>query len=234
MQFTSYGVYGNECHGQELVITERNQIITSVNGHTESYYHSQNITCLNFNGQTMNFMPKGLEKLFPQIEQIWIYWSNLKEIKKEDLAPFPMLKSLFTYYNDLETLPSDLFEANLEITHVRFQNERLKFVGENILSHLKKLTRANFEENPCVDMRTLTKAEIPALITELQSKCKPPQGIKTEPQEPKSEPQEPKPDSSDAAIHFRDLHRFIQILSFVFLINPFMILIMPSTIWSNI
>jgi hypothetical protein len=179
----SYGVPGNECKALGLVITERDLIITSINGQTESYYHTQNVKSLNFFEQTMNFMPKGLEKLFPQIETILFYYSDLKELKKEDLAPFPMLKNLWTSANDLETLPSNLFEANPEITHVHFYNEKLKFVGENILSPLKKLTWADFLSNLCIDKWALTKEEIPALISELHSKCKPPQLCKPEPQE---------------------------------------------------
>jgi DNA repair exonuclease SbcCD ATPase subunit len=178
-----YGVTGNECQAQGLVITEPNQTITSINGQTGSYYHSQNVKSLIFDGQTMNFMPKGLEKLFPQIEAISISSSKLKELKKEDLAPFPMLKNLWTNGNDLETLPSNLFEANPELTRVEFYKEKLKFVGENILSPLKKLKWAYFRGNPCINMMAHSKAQIPALIEELQSKCKPPQGIKTEPQE---------------------------------------------------
>jgi hypothetical protein len=131
----------------------------------------------------VNFMPKGLEKLFPQIERIAIYSSKLKEITKEDLAPFPMLKVLFLYSNDLETLPSNLFEANPEITHVEFLNNKLKFVGENILSPLKKLIFASFGLNPCINMDAETKDKVPALIEELQNKCKPPQVTKSEPQE---------------------------------------------------
>jgi hypothetical protein len=153
------GVFGNYCKAQDLVITEPNQTITSINGQTESYYHSQNIKSLYFDGQTVNFMPKGLEKLFSQIEQIVIYNSSLKEIKKEDLAPFPMLRTLLTWSNDLETLSSNLFEANPELTHLKMNQEKLKFVGENILSPLNKLIRADFSSNPCISMYARTKEE---------------------------------------------------------------------------
>jgi hypothetical protein len=101
-------------------------------------------------------MPKGLEKLFPQIEAIGIEISKLREIKKEDLAPFPKLKKLWIQYNDLETLPSDLFESNPELSLVSFPGNKLKFVGGNILSPLKKLIWVYFGSNPCIDMAAYT------------------------------------------------------------------------------
>jgi hypothetical protein len=183
MFYASWGVTGNECKAQGVVITDRNQTITSINGQTRSFYHSKNVKSLWFEEQTMKFMPKGLEKLFPQIEQIYIWSSKLKELTKEDLAPFPILKNLLIHYNDLETLPSNLFEANPELIHVRFESEKLKFVGENILSPLKKLTLADFSDNPCINMKAWTKAEIPALIAELHNKCNPLQETTPEPQE---------------------------------------------------
>jgi hypothetical protein len=94
-----------------------------------------------------------------------------------------MLKNLFTSANHLETLPSNLFETNLEITHVMFAYEKLKFVGENILSPLKKLKWAYFAENPCISKWANNEAELPALIAELQKTCKPPQETTPEPQE---------------------------------------------------
>jgi Leucine-rich repeat (LRR) protein len=189
MVITAYSLSGNRSEVESLVITERNQIITSINGQTKSYYRSQNITGLWFEDQTMNFMPKGLEKFFPKIERISITRSKLKELTKEDLAPFPMLKNLWIRRNDLETLPSNLFEANPELNHVQFNNEKLKFVGENILSPLKKLKYADFSDNPCINMHAASKKEIPALIAELQDKCQQPQETKPEPQEPQ-EPQD--------------------------------------------
>jgi Leucine-rich repeat (LRR) protein len=174
---SSSGVSGNQCEVEGLVITDRIQTITSANGHTGTYYHSQNVKSVRFESQTMNFMPKGLEKLLPQIERISIYNSNLKEIKKEDLAPFPMLKNLWISDNDLETLPSNLFEANPELIYVQFTYEKLKYVGENILSPLKKLEYADFSDNPCIDKHAASKEEIPALIAELQDKCQQPQEL---------------------------------------------------------
>jgi Leucine-rich repeat (LRR) protein len=144
MVYTWAGVTGNDCVAQSLVITDRNQTITSINGQTRSFYHEKNVKGLYFLDQTINFIPKGLEKLFPQIEAIYVHRSNFKELKKEDLAQFPMLKNLWLNNNDLKTLPANLFEANPEITHMSFYKNKLKFVGENILSPLKKLIDARF------------------------------------------------------------------------------------------
>lgn len=120
-------------------------------------------------------MPKGIENFFPQIESILLEKSNLKELKKEDLARFPKLKVLYFTGNDLETLESNLFEANPDIKVMWFNKNKLRFIGENILMPLQKLTYASFGNNICIDLVAGLRDEFSTLIEELHNRCKPPQ-----------------------------------------------------------
>jgi hypothetical protein len=161
------------CKVENLVITSRDQTITSVHSETDAFFNVQDIKSLIFQSQVqkMNYVPKGLGKFFSQIEMLYIVRTELKEITKEDLVPFPLLKYLWIQINHLESLPSNLLEANPELSHINFNHNRLKIVGENILSPLKNLVYANFRHNTCINMVAEHKSEIPALIPELHNKC---------------------------------------------------------------
>lgn len=116
-------------------------------------------------------MPKEIEKFFPDLEAIKIIMSNLKSIKKADLKPFSKLKELCLGKNDLETLDSDLFEFNRELRFVSFYQNKLKFIGEDILKPLKKLEDARFMYNCCISQEALKSSDIPELVDSLTKQC---------------------------------------------------------------
>lgn len=159
------------CKTEGLVITAPNEIITSVNDQNGTFYHSLNVKIVHIQHQTVNFLPKEIEKLFPDIEGFQIQKSKLKEIAKEDLSPFPLLKVLWLNNNELEFLPSDLFDGNPELWFINCDSNKVKFVGENIFSSLKKLRYANFESNTCIDKCAEKQSEVLVLEVDLKRKC---------------------------------------------------------------
>lgn len=118
-----------------------------------------------------NFVPIGIEKLFPQLEGFAISSSKLKVIKRRDLAQFKDLKAVWLIYNDLETLDSDLFESNPGLLYIDFRGNKLIFVGENVLVPLQRLEQARFEENSCISARVSARAEVLGLQAQLRQKC---------------------------------------------------------------
>lgn len=171
---TSWNVIsGTKCFVKNLIVTSPGQQISSINGQSTSYYQSHEVKILDIFSQTVHYMPSGIEKFFPKIEGIQIRNSKLKVIEKSDLAPFVGLKELHLQGNDLETLKSNLFDDNLDLQVITLSSNKLKFIGENILSKLTKLYHANFNINTCISQYASTQAEIPQLIADLKVKCPP-------------------------------------------------------------
>lgn len=55
---------------------------------------------------------------------------------------------------------------------IGFQNNKIKYVGANLLENLEKLKRANFQENVCINKFAIDGSEMEKLIEELKKKCK--------------------------------------------------------------
>lgn len=164
---------GIACAVNNLKVRTVNQTITTVNGRTASFYQDLNVKFLLIEAQLVNSMPKGIENFFPKLEELEISNSKLKSIKQEDLKPFKSLKKVFFFTNNLKTLDSDLFQFNLELCVVAFDNNELKFVGKDILKPLTKLMEASFlgSGNSCIHKFAQTQSEISELIAELEKNC---------------------------------------------------------------
>ena len=124
---------------QTLSSIIENETVTTINGQAANFYHSENVKMLDIDDQTVRYFPKGLEKIFPNLEGISIYNSKLKKISKSDLKPFPALRELCLHNNELETLDSDLFEFNPELRLIYLNSNKLKQIGANIFDSLTKL-----------------------------------------------------------------------------------------------
>lgn len=181
---TEYWPYkaGKICETASLDIAHPNQVVTSINGQHGSFYHNQKVEKLHINSRGLQFMPKGIDKFFPDLEAIWIENSELKTIDQEDLKSFGNLKEVYMVNNKIEKLDSDLFQFNPELRAVQFNANKIKTIGRNILTPLTKLDQADFTNNECINKSAYEKKDFPELLAEMESKCAPPT---TEPSDPK-------------------------------------------------
>ena len=150
---------------KNLKITSPDEIVTSINGHTEP----TDICAFLIHFQTVNFIPKGLGNLFLKLEVLMIQSSKLKTIDKYDLKPFPALLHLCIYGNELVVLESDLFEFTPNLKYIDFSRNKLIFVGENILKPLTKLEQAVFRESKCIDVEK--DAPLSLIQRQIRNKC---------------------------------------------------------------
>lgn len=162
---------GTSCFVENLNITTQNQLVTSVNGQSAAEFQGQGVNGFFSIEQTINYMPKGLDKFFPNLELIQIYNSKLKSIVKSDLASFSTSKTLFLPFNEIETLSSNLLSNNLQLYSIDLNSNKLATIGEKTFETLAKLEQLNVSNNLCIDSHTMTKEDIPALLDELKQKC---------------------------------------------------------------
>ena len=157
------------CIAQNVNITTRNEDISSVNGQTGS------LTGLLFRGQTVHYLPKGINNFFPNLTVLQVQRSKLKSLTQDDLKSLTQLINVGFSHNDLGTLGGDLFEFNTKLKFVSFHSNKLKYIGDNLMSNLPHLQYGSFEKNTCIDVRAESSSEIPVLLQKLKSECKWPQ-----------------------------------------------------------
>ena len=176
VQINAWMLFGNleECSAQNVNITSQNEVITSVNGSTEP----TNLQYLDFYNQNVHYLPKGINKFFPNLKGLAVTYSKLKSLTQDDLKSLTQLEIVDFSANDLVTLDGDLFEFNPKLKYVNFGHNKLKYVDDSLLNHLNDLQRSYFYANPCINAETRSSSEIPALIQKLKSQCKRPSETK--------------------------------------------------------
>jgi hypothetical protein len=138
-----------------------------------TYDDNDEIEGLSMWHQIVHYVPKFTVKIRKRLHIIQIYGCGLKELTKEDLKQFPQLRHLFLDKNDLEWLKSDVFVFNPKLEEISFlDNEKLKFIGANLLDSLPKLWNADFRSAGCIHFFAGSPETLNNLKTELKTKCK--------------------------------------------------------------
>ena len=160
------------CKALNLFITSDEEI-TSVNGRTEP----TSFTGFWIQEQTAHYLPKGIDKFFPNLLTIAVRISSLKSVTQDDLKPFTQFFRVDFKDNDLESLEGDLFKFNPTLQEVSFDENKLHYIGEHLLDNLKNLQLIEFQSNPCINFKATTSSEIATLIQKIKTQCEWPQDL---------------------------------------------------------
>lgn len=128
----------------------------------------------------MEFMPKGIEEFFENLDGISIKNCGLKVITQANLEPFPKLKYLWLDNNKLEVLASGLFRFNPRLHLVSFKQNQLTTIADNIFDPLTDLENADFTGNPCIDLKAGNRYAVRIVMREVSKKCQRPPEVKPE------------------------------------------------------
>lgn len=124
--------------------------------------------------------PHGIGETFKNIQVLIIRKSGLKSITKLDLKSFEHLTLLDLSENDLEYLPGDLFEFNKKLKQIYFCENKIQFIGPELLDNHLDLERAYFKNN--INIKYLfndsyeqaSYNHLKKLIEIIKRDCKPP------------------------------------------------------------
>ena len=164
---------GLGCSASNVNIVSRNQsIVTSVNGQNLNSFSGSNYLMIAIYSPTAHFVPQNLGNFFPAITGLAILNSKLKDVQKKDISQLPKLKQLYLYGNDLQSLPADLFEANLDLEIISFERNKLLHVGQGILTPLKKLQWASFNPNPCINVSGWSESQMLSVVEAFNAGCR--------------------------------------------------------------
>ena len=92
--------------------------ITSVSGSHISGKSNDDVFAVDIKRKTVNYFPKGIEKIFKNLQGISISNSGLQEITQSDLSVFPELVNLILTQNNIQVLEQGLFDINPKLTYI--------------------------------------------------------------------------------------------------------------------
>ena len=165
--------WGNKytCKTKNLNIQQSNVIIESVNGRHQNGKSNIDVKQIVILNQNTEYFPHGLGNIFPRLKSINVELSNLKLIKREDFKGLENLKELSLYRNTIKVISDGTFD-DLNLLEVLWMDQnKLKTIDQNIFKSMKKLRRADFGSNLCVDKNADTEVSIMDLQNEITEKC---------------------------------------------------------------
>lgn len=172
-------IVGNvySCHLDNLAIKTPDVAIEGDDGEHLIRRSFNDVLAINVSETHFHYIPKGIGKIFMNIEAIEIKKSSLKVLTKEDLQQFPNLKGLWLQGNILQSLSSDLFEFNPEIKVINFAGNRINFIASGILDS-KRLEKVDFSNNACIkSAKAQKRSEIEEVKQKIVESCQHSSGL---------------------------------------------------------
>jgi len=157
---------GTTCIARNVrVVTQFERVDGLVRGHTNP------ILAVFFRGLTLNYLPSGMDEVLLDLLVISVFNSNLLQITKNDLKPFPKLEGLWLNGNKISVIERDLFKYNPELILVSFHQNRLLHIDGNVFDSLTKMRYGYFVGNACINKQVERRSEINVLIAMFKSQC---------------------------------------------------------------
>ncbi|XP_070508839.1 relaxin receptor 2-like [Chironomus tepperi] len=152
-------------------VTEPGLEIVSVYGQHFNGSKDENVHSIKFEGKTVNFFPKRLDRFFAFLSVISLISSNLTVIKQDDLTPYTNLRFLDLHDNLLDYLSRDLFVYNPNLEIVNLSLNQITNIDPDVFDYLNSLRYLNLENNECISDMENDRNGVKALITEIKEKC---------------------------------------------------------------
>jgi Leucine rich repeat len=131
---------------------------------------NDDVTAIDFYYQNTPTIPKGFDKIFPNLKQIDLNKSGLKSLTAEDLKPYPGLEMVFIRNNpDLLSVDNDLFVNNPAIKYVDFSDNKNLVLPQDVFKSLPNLVEVFLNGEPCAYMQN----QDPELQSKLNRACDP-------------------------------------------------------------
>lgn len=159
------------CSVENLSTTSPNENVTDVLGDHLTGKSNKDVLKLNIDDQLCNFLPHGFEKFFPNLEGLRVANSLLVELRQSDIRVFPHLRNCDIFNYIVELLEKNLFTKNPNLEYLYFGDNRIAYVGFNILKPLKKIHKAVFQGNSCIRSNADSALEIAKLQLALNEMC---------------------------------------------------------------
>lgn len=123
-------------------------------------------------GLTIERFPGGLGEQFVSLEVVRITSCNMRLLLKGDMEHLNALKYLDLVGNKIEKLESDIFENTPNLLEVMLNNNRLQFIGANLLEPLKNIKLISFGGNQCyTGFAKYSHEQLLRLKTEIKLRC---------------------------------------------------------------
>lgn len=173
------------CVMSNLTITEPNTRIFKVHGVHLQGKSDNDVEALVIRYCKVEFLPRGLHRIFPNLQALFLRSTKIHKITREDLKCLKKLTGFRVVYGELTSLPNDLFLDLPNLKYISFyKNEINKLNSQLFTSEMRdNLHFASFDGNDSISTRFdpnniygANGVSLEELLAKVDSNCKPPEG----------------------------------------------------------
>lgn len=148
-----------QCIVKNIPVIKSQTLFTNALGNHENLRSNDDVTWITISNGTMDYFPKGIDKIFKNLNGIRITNVDLKKIKQEDIKKFPKLKFLNLSFNKITKIEGNTFQFNPMLEHISLSNNEISHIGIKTFSDLKSLKQLLLKGNKCRNKSTNISAE---------------------------------------------------------------------------
>lgn len=179
--YAADGTHGYYCEvmNSELITLRHDRKVEEVRGIHLNGKDNTGVKHFHSIFKKVKYFPRGIAKIFKNIESVLIYSADLQEVSKYDLQEFgENLKDLRLAGNEIEVLDGDLFTYNKNLKQIYLSNNKIKHIDTRIFVGLKKLDALFLYANICTSNNFISiqthRSEFLENIKEVEDSCKMP------------------------------------------------------------
>lgn len=160
-----------QCNTEALTVTQPNEAVTSISGTLSRVINYENIKVFQISDSpNLDFIPRGVEKFFPKLEQLIVTRTGLKHLRNDDLKHFLHLKVLDLSENQLEKLDANSLKYNQAIEKIDLSSNNIREVPKHFLKVTKHLKSVDMTNNICFNNTAGNLRELKIMESKL-SQC---------------------------------------------------------------
>lgn len=160
-----------KCLVGDLNLESKGQSLSGVKGDHQENLTNNEVGVLFIENQTCLYLPSDVNNFFPNIYHLEIKNSKLKEITVDDLKMFANLKNLYLKSNAIEIIPEKLFEFNIKLQFINFNDNKIKRIASNIFENIPEIVSFSVERNICIDDSAYGADDLSRLKNEILRNC---------------------------------------------------------------
>lgn len=122
------------CVVSNLTISEPNTRIFKVHGVHLQGKGDNDVEALVISSCEMEFLPRGLHRIFPNLQALFLRYTKIHKIVREDLKCLKKLTGFRVVYGELASLPNDLFLDLPNLKYISFYHNEINKLSSQLFT----------------------------------------------------------------------------------------------------